>query len=83
MDVTDKDLAESVREGFRDLELLKRYSQVLMGPCQGKQCLMLMLAYYAKLLGLNVEEIKAPPTLRPPIIPVPLGALAAIKKDTD
>ena len=37
-DVTSKDIAAAVDEGFRDIQILKRYSTVTMGPCQGKMC---------------------------------------------
>ena len=36
--MTAKELAQGIREGFDSLEMLKRYSTVTMGPCQGKQC---------------------------------------------
>ena len=37
-DVTEKDLFDAVAEGFANIETLKRYSTVCMGPCQGKMC---------------------------------------------
>src|SRR5262249_22533071 len=37
-DVTVKELAQGAKEGFTSLELMKRYSTVTMGPCQGKMC---------------------------------------------
>ena len=39
MDVTDKELRFAVKEGFDSIELLKRYTTLTMGPCQGKACL--------------------------------------------
>jgi sarcosine oxidase, subunit alpha len=74
-DVTEQDLKQGVQEGFDEIETLKRYSTVSMGPCQGKMC------------GRNASEIcgvatgrdyagVGTSTVRPPIRPVPLGALA-------
>ena len=37
-DVLAKDVVQGVDEGFRDVQMLKRYSTVTMGPCQGKMC---------------------------------------------
>ena len=37
-DVTRKDIRRAVAEGFDALELLKRYTTVTMGPCQGRLC---------------------------------------------
>lgn len=75
MDITDKDMARAVKEGFDHIETLKRYTAVLMGPCQGKVCAMNVLREFARLTGKTVEELKVP-TLRPPLRPIPLGLLA-------
>ena len=37
-DVTTDDIDFSIDEGFDSLELLKRYTTVTMGPCQGRMC---------------------------------------------
>lgn len=82
MDVTDEDLARAVAEGFDHIETLKRYTAVLMGPCQGKVCAMNVLREFARLTGKTVAELRVP-TLRPPLRPLPLGLLAAKREDTD
>jgi sarcosine oxidase subunit alpha len=75
-DVTEKDLARAVAEGFDHIETLKRYSTVTMGPCQGKMCHRASIDLCAALTGRTVEETGTT-TARPPAVPVPLGALAA------
>ena len=40
MDVTSKELKTAVAEGFDSMELLKRYTTITMGPCQGKACML-------------------------------------------
>lgn len=75
MDITDKDMARAVKEGFDHIETLKRYTAVLMGPCQGKVCAMNVLREFARLTGKTLEELRVP-TLRPPLRPIPLGLLA-------
>ena len=74
-DVTANDVADAVGEGFRDIQTLKRYSTVTMGPCQGKMCLPAVVGICARETGRTAGEIGST-TLRPPVQPVPLGALA-------
>lgn len=74
-DVTEKDLAEAVREGFDHIETLKRYTTLTMGPCQGKMCHSSSIGVCAALLGRSLPETGTT-TARPPVKPVPLGVLA-------
>jgi sarcosine oxidase subunit alpha len=74
-DVSDKDIELSIAEGYDSIELLKRYSTISMGPCQGKMCSQNTLHLCARATGRRVEEIGTT-TSRPPITPVSLGALA-------
>lgn len=74
-DVSDKDLKVSIEEGFNTMELLKRYSTVTMGPCQGRMCSMNTIHLCARANGWTVAETGTT-TARPPMSPVKLGALA-------
>jgi sarcosine oxidase subunit alpha len=74
-DVTVKDIERSVAEGFEDLETLKRYSTILMGPCQGKMCAGLATRTHARLAGTS-PAASGLTTSRPPVRPVSLAALA-------
>jgi sarcosine oxidase subunit alpha len=76
MDVTEKEMRQSVKEGFDSAELLKRYTTLTMGPCQGKACLMSSLRLCAHLTKRALPQVDRP-TARPPYTPVPLGVLAA------
>ena len=76
MDVTTKEMATSVQEGFDGIELLKRYTTLGMGPCQGKSCLAACVRYAADLTGRSIPETGVP-TARAPWRPVELGLLAA------
>jgi sarcosine oxidase subunit alpha len=75
-DVTEKDIRQAIAEGFDHLETLKRYTTVTMGPCQGKMCHRPAIALFASLTGRTLGETGTT-TARPPVQPVPLGALAA------
>ncbi|MGD9764820.1 MAG: 2Fe-2S iron-sulfur cluster-binding protein [Candidatus Binatia bacterium] len=74
-DVTEKDLCAGIAEGFDEIELLKRYSTVSMGPCQGKMCAMTSVRVCARETGRTMDEIGTT-TARPPVVPVALGVLA-------
>ena len=74
-DITAGDIADAIDEGFDDIQTLKRYSTVTMGPCQGKMCMGAFVAICAQRTGRTVDQTGVT-TLRPPLQPVPLGALA-------
>ena len=74
-DVLEKDLRQGVGEGYDEIETLKRYSTVSMGPCQGKMCARPSAEICAQATGKEVGSIGTT-TARPPLSPVPLGALA-------
>ena len=74
-DVTAKDIAQAVDEGFDDIQTLKRYTTVTMGPCQGKMCLAAFVALAAERTGQDPGGMGLT-TSRPPVRPVTLGALA-------
>jgi sarcosine oxidase subunit alpha len=74
-DVTDKDLRRALEEGFDSIELVKRYTTVTMGPCQGKLCHLTAIRLCAQELGGDEASIGAT-TARPPWQPVALGLLA-------
>jgi sarcosine oxidase subunit alpha len=79
-DVTEKDIAQAVAEGFDNIETLKRYSTVNMGPCQGKMCGHAAIEACARATGRDVNAIGMT-TSRPPAVPVELGVLAAGRHD--
>jgi sarcosine oxidase, subunit alpha len=74
-DVTEKDLMQGVEEGFDEIETLKRYSTVSMGPCQGRMCSRSSTELCGLATGKDFGAVGTT-TARPPITPVPLGALA-------
>jgi len=75
-DVSLDEVRRAFALGHRDLESVKRYTGFGTGPCQGKSCLALVARELLR-LGATPAEV-APFTVRPPIRPVALGALAAI-----
>lgn len=78
-DITEEDIVRAIREGFDNLEMLKRYTGVFMGPCQGKMCAMNVLKIFSKYTSESIKNL-AMPTLRPPVEPILLGSLVSNKK---
>ncbi len=73
-DVTRKDVKQSIDEGYASMELLKRYSTISMGPCQGKMCNMSAMRLCAHHNAQTMAETGTT-TARPPVKPVTMGAL--------
>ncbi|MEO8133400.1 MAG: sarcosine oxidase subunit alpha family protein [Betaproteobacteria bacterium] len=74
-DVTVDDVALAVREGYRPIEHVKRYTTLGMGTDQGKTSNMNGLAIVAELTGSPIPAVGTT-TFRPPYTPVSFGALA-------
>ena len=74
-DVTVDDIRLSVREGYRSVEHLKRYTTLGMGTDQGKLANITGLALLAQELGVRVAQVGTT-TFRPPYTPVSLSAVA-------
>jgi sarcosine oxidase subunit alpha len=74
-DVTTKDIGYAIDEGFESLELLKRYTTVTMGPCQGRMCQLPSIRQMSAHTGAAVEEVGLT-TARPPWSTVPMGVMA-------
>src|SRR5258706_5815479 len=77
-DVTTQDLHDGVAEGFGQIETLKRYTTVTMGPCQGKMCQLPAIGICARETGRTMQQTGTT-TARPPNPSVTLGALAGAR----
>ena len=74
-DVTAADLGLAVREGFRSIEHIKRYTTTGMATDQGKTSNLNALAIAAQQLGRTIPEVGLT-TFRMPYLPVGFGGLA-------
>ncbi|MEE8270779.1 MAG: sarcosine oxidase subunit alpha family protein, partial [Alphaproteobacteria bacterium] len=74
-DVTAQDLALALREGYRSVEHVKRYTTTGMGTDQGKTGNVNALGIIADAIGATVPEVGAT-TFRPPYTPTTFGAIA-------
>ena len=73
-DVTRDDVALAMREGYKDIELVKRYTTLGMGTDQGKTSWTNGVLEIATQSGRDPAEI-GHTTYRPPYSPVTIGAL--------
>jgi sarcosine oxidase subunit alpha len=75
-DVSAKDLRDAWTEGFRSVELLKRYTTATMGPCQGALCHEHLRAFVGERLGGDAPAAGAA-TARPPARGITLEDVAS------
>ncbi len=73
-DLQFQDFENAVQEGFDNIELLKRFSTVGMGPSQGKHSNMNALRILARLTGKTPQQVGTT-TARPFFHPVPMALL--------
>ena len=75
-DVSAHDVDQAIDEGFADVQTLKRYTTITMGPCQGKMCGSALAGMCAARNGTESGRGETYITFRPPYQPVSLAALA-------
>jgi len=73
-DVYVSDIELAIREGFRSIEHVKRYTTTGMGTDQGKLSNMHALGIIAETTGTNMGELGTT-TFRPPYTPLTFGAI--------
>ena len=74
-DLQVKDLQNATKEGYREIELVKRFTTVGMGPSQGRHSALATARIVAEATGRTVGDIGIT-TARPPVGPETLGVLA-------
>ena len=73
-EVVHGDLERAVRSSA-DVNVIKSYTRAGMGLCQGRNCSRHIAALVARRSGVPLKDVPGA-TARPPVRPVPLGALA-------
>lgn len=74
-DLKYKDLVNGIADGFDNVELLKRYSTVGMGPSQGRHSAVAAVRIVARETGEKLERMSVT-TQRPPYTPEKFGHMA-------
>ncbi len=70
-DVVESEIVDSIREGYDEVEHLKRYTGVGTGICQGKYCVTRLVEILANERNKSPNDIRVP-TQRPPVKSLPL-----------
>ena len=78
-DVTVGDVDLAAREGYVSVEHLKRYTTLGMSPDQGRTSNVNGIAVLGATTGREIPDVGTT-TFRPPYTPVPLGALAGMRR---
>jgi sarcosine oxidase subunit alpha len=79
-DVTVKDIKLAIREGFRSIEHIKRYTTTGMATDQGKTSNMNALGIIAAALDRPIPQVGLT-TFRPPYSPVSFGTFAGLSRE--
>lgn len=74
-DLQVKDLVNGIADGYDDIELLKRYSTVGMGPSQGRHSAVAAVRILARETGTDLARLGVT-TQRPPYMPEKFALLA-------
>ena len=80
-EVTVGEIQQAIRRGANSTRALKGWTRVGMGPCQGRICGNLIAHLVARETGRPLKEL-LDFTPRPPLKPVPLGAMAKLEVPT-
>jgi sarcosine oxidase subunit alpha len=74
-DLKAKDIVNTVKDGYDDIQLVKRYSTAGLGPSQGRHANLNTIRVVARETGKSIESIGTT-TFRPPLVPEKFAALA-------
>lgn len=74
-DLQVKDLHNAIKDGYREIELVKRFTTVGMGPSQGRHSALATARIVAEATDRTVAEVGIT-TARPPVGPETIGVLA-------
>jgi D-hydroxyproline dehydrogenase subunit alpha len=72
---TQSEVEALIDDGLEDVNTVRAQSRIGMGRCQGRNCASHVAATIARKTGRDIA-LMAPPTARPPVKPVPVGAVA-------
>ena len=74
-DITEQEVLDAIEAGFVEIELLRRFLHLGMGPCQGRVCINLVQRILREKTGRGIDEIGFP-VVRPPVAVMPAKTFA-------
>ena len=78
-DISEEEIVQAIEEGYTTPKEIKQHLRAGMGECQGRGCMLQIMRLISQNTG-KPRELILPPSVRPPIIPVPIGLLGKIVK---
>ena len=79
-DLTQEEVRQWIKKGYKSIEELKRVSRITMGPCQGRTCRRHLIGELAAATGKTPAEIDLA-TFRPPTKPLKIAAIIGEEED--
>jgi len=73
-EVKRESIEQAIKEGALTLDAVKRLTRAGMGLCQGRTCRRLVSRLIVEVGGKSREDLP-PPTVRPPVRPIPVRSL--------
>lgn len=74
-EITESEIIAVIKQGYNNLDAIKRILRCGMGHCQGRSCLMLIARILSRMTNQPLEKIVYP-TSRPPLKPTSIKILA-------
>ncbi len=74
-DLQTRDIVNSVKDGYDDIQLVKRYSTAGFGPSQGRHTNLNTIRLVARQTGKSIEKVGIM-TFRPPLVPEKFAHMA-------
>ena len=74
-DLVTRDIANTLRDGYADIQLVKRYSTAGFGPSQGRHTHLNTIRLVARGTGQDIERVGTT-TFRPPLVPEKFAHMA-------
>ncbi len=74
-DLQVKDIVNSIKDGYDDIQLVKRYSTAGLGPSQGRHTNLNTIRIVAKETGKTLDQVGTT-TYRPPLVPEKFAHMA-------
>ncbi len=74
-DLQTRDIVNTVKDGYDDIQLVKRYSTAGFGPSQGRHANLNTIRIVARETGKDIERVGTT-TFRPPLVPEKFGHMA-------
>lgn len=78
-EISEREIREAIADGATTLTGIKRRTGACMGLCQGRTCRRLLSGMLAQQAGIDPASIE-PPTTRPPVRPIKVETLLAVKE---